>query len=326
MGRPLQALIHAEQGLVLYDYQKRWLADNSRFKIGMMSRQCGKTFTTTLEIVMDCLEAEAMGQRRRWVILSRGERQAREAMEEGIKRHFGAFKMAFESLEYDWNPETKARSRSAPDGSLTPAYDSISAGEAVLSVWPEISPFAVENSFKKLPTVFNSSKYCGLMPDLSVSKLISRIAGLLQKRTAAGVCFGLTTAGAGDTTVTPAALLAVPPVPEHSSLYVVLISGVIFLIPNGDTWPIPGVMVHPVAFWEFQLRMTVCPLVIFSGVAVSAAVGTATGVGGGSTTLGTTGAGAGTGADSTAFTAGTAPPKGIYAPIVYSRLFMVCEL
>ena len=54
--------------LTLYPYQQKWLADKSRFKVGMFARQTGKTFTTTLEIVMECLEAEARGQRTRWVI------------------------------------------------------------------------------------------------------------------------------------------------------------------------------------------------------------------------------------------------------------------
>src|SRR5262249_16246313 len=67
----------------LYDYQQRWLRDRERFKIGMFCRQSGKTFSTTLEIVDSCLEAEANGGRERWVILSRGERQAKEAMDEG---------------------------------------------------------------------------------------------------------------------------------------------------------------------------------------------------------------------------------------------------
>lgn len=49
----------------------------------MFARQTGKTFTTTFEIVMDCLASEAKGERTRWVILSRGERQAKEAMNEG---------------------------------------------------------------------------------------------------------------------------------------------------------------------------------------------------------------------------------------------------
>ena len=84
---------------VLYPYQRRWLEDDSRFKIGMMSRQIGKTFTTTLEIALDMVTAELEGRRVRWVILSRGERQAREAMEEGVKLHLRAMGAAFEGAE-----------------------------------------------------------------------------------------------------------------------------------------------------------------------------------------------------------------------------------
>ena len=84
---------------ILYPYQQRWIDDGSRFKIGMFARQTGKTFTTTLEIVLDCLAAAAVGRTTRWVILSRGERQAREAMEEGIKRHFKAIDKAVEITE-----------------------------------------------------------------------------------------------------------------------------------------------------------------------------------------------------------------------------------
>ncbi len=83
----------------LYDYQKKWMLDKSRFKCGMFARQTGKTFTTTLEVVDDCWEAEAQGKRARWVILSRGERQAKEAMNEGIKLHCKAYNMAFEAIE-----------------------------------------------------------------------------------------------------------------------------------------------------------------------------------------------------------------------------------
>ncbi|MDD2867701.1 terminase family protein [Neomegalonema sp.] len=85
----------------LYPYQRAWLADRSRFKVGMWSRQIGKTFTTTLEAVDDCFEAFTLGARRRWVILSRGERQAKEAMDEGVKLHAKAYQMAFEELEYE---------------------------------------------------------------------------------------------------------------------------------------------------------------------------------------------------------------------------------
>lgn len=91
---------------VLFDYQKRWLQDKSRFKVAMFARQTGKTFTTTLEIVLDCLEVEAKGERTRWVILSRGERQAKEAMNEGVKRHLEAMGIVCEVLEVPFKDDT----------------------------------------------------------------------------------------------------------------------------------------------------------------------------------------------------------------------------
>ena len=96
--------------LQLYPYQKRWVADQARFKIGMFARQTGKTFTTTFEIVDHCMRAVAEGRRERWVILSRGERQATEAMNEGVKRHAEAFGLGFRELDYDWvGAETRTR-------------------------------------------------------------------------------------------------------------------------------------------------------------------------------------------------------------------------
>ena len=55
--------------ITIYPYQLRWIEDKSRFKIGMWARQVGKTFSTTLEIVDDCIRAEAEGRKTRWVIL-----------------------------------------------------------------------------------------------------------------------------------------------------------------------------------------------------------------------------------------------------------------
>lgn len=96
----------ASNNTVLYGYQKKWLNDKSRFKVAMFARQTGKTFTTTLEIVLDCLEAEARGEKVRWVILSRGERQAKEAMNEGVKRHMEAMGMVCEILEVPFKEDT----------------------------------------------------------------------------------------------------------------------------------------------------------------------------------------------------------------------------
>ncbi|HWO99177.1 MAG TPA: terminase family protein [Methylococcus sp.] len=102
--------------ITLYPYQQRWFRDRSRFKIGRFARQTGKTFTTTLEVVDDVLEAEAHGRKSPWVILSRGERQAREAMEEGVFRHLEAYGRAAASYgveELEWYDEDSGLKRKA---------------------------------------------------------------------------------------------------------------------------------------------------------------------------------------------------------------------
>lgn len=96
---------HSAPAVPLYAYQRAWFLDRSRFKIGMFARQTGKTFTTTAEIVDSCYEAEAGKRRERWVILSRGERQAKEAMETGVKPHARAYGLAIEALEWDFKTE-----------------------------------------------------------------------------------------------------------------------------------------------------------------------------------------------------------------------------
>jgi len=101
----------------LHPYQQRWLQDDARFKVGMFARQTGKTFTTTLEIVLDCLKTEAAARRTKWIILSRGERQAREAMGEGVKKHLAAFKIAARESEFDFSPDVRALDVILPGGS-----------------------------------------------------------------------------------------------------------------------------------------------------------------------------------------------------------------
>lgn len=109
--------MNAQPALPLYAYQRRWVNDDARFKIAMFARQCGKTFTSTLELALDCARAEALGQRRRWVILSRGERQAREAMNEGVKLHLAALAAGFQAYDYEWEPGIKALEVELPGGS-----------------------------------------------------------------------------------------------------------------------------------------------------------------------------------------------------------------
>jgi phage FluMu gp28-like protein len=79
---------------VLLPYQKRWLEDRSRFKIGLWARQTGKSFALTLEAVLDA--AERPGST--WVMLSAGERQSRELAEKA-RLHLEALRMAFEAVE-----------------------------------------------------------------------------------------------------------------------------------------------------------------------------------------------------------------------------------
>ena len=84
---------------ILYPYQRRYLADSSRFKAGMWSRQTGKTFTTTLEAVLDVLDAESQGRTSRWTILSVSRDRALDAMDSGVKLHLRAIGAAFEALD-----------------------------------------------------------------------------------------------------------------------------------------------------------------------------------------------------------------------------------
>lgn len=60
---------------ILLPYQRDWVADKARYKIGMWARQTGKSMSTGCEAVRDC-----MARKTTWVCLSAGERQALEWM------------------------------------------------------------------------------------------------------------------------------------------------------------------------------------------------------------------------------------------------------
>lgn len=76
-------------GEILLPYQQRWLDDAARFKIGLWSRQTGKSFATAAEAVYSCVcEPGTM-----WVVLSAGERQALEWMAKA-RQWAQAFKLA----------------------------------------------------------------------------------------------------------------------------------------------------------------------------------------------------------------------------------------
>jgi len=83
----------------LYGYQKRWLEDRSRFKIGMWARQSGKSFATSLEAVLDCYARKV-----KWVFLSRGERQSKELISQA-STHAKAIGIAIEEMESKFRAE-----------------------------------------------------------------------------------------------------------------------------------------------------------------------------------------------------------------------------
>jgi len=91
----------------LFPYQRKWLADKSRFKIAMVARQCGKSkFMAALEVVEDVLYHESRGEKARWIILSRGERQALEMMDEGIKPWCVSYDAACDASDSDFKGDS----------------------------------------------------------------------------------------------------------------------------------------------------------------------------------------------------------------------------
>ena len=82
---------------ILMPYQMKWVEDTARFKIGLWSRQTGKSFATACESVTDCA-AQPKGTSCLWVVLSAGERQALEWMEKA-KKWTAAVKATVDSYE-----------------------------------------------------------------------------------------------------------------------------------------------------------------------------------------------------------------------------------
>lgn len=87
----------------LYPYQRRWIADPSRYKIGLWCRQSGKSFATALEAALDAAETGRM-----WVLLSAGERQSRELMDK-VRMHLQAMQVAASAMREDFFADTSCR-------------------------------------------------------------------------------------------------------------------------------------------------------------------------------------------------------------------------
>ncbi|GBF05856.1 hypothetical protein DAERI_060116 [Deinococcus aerius] len=104
---------------ILMPYQKRWVNDSSRFKIGMWSRQTGKSFASTLEYSI-----MSVRQKDKFIYMSSGERQARE-LRDKAKMHLTALRLAAQDIEErediwqspDSGEEYKLLEISLPNGS-----------------------------------------------------------------------------------------------------------------------------------------------------------------------------------------------------------------
>jgi len=92
-----------EPAIKLYNFQKAWVEDKSRFKIGNICRQSGKSFMVSLEAVNDAVETS-----QNWVMLSAGERQSKELMEKA-KMHTEAMSIAASSVEEDFFEDTQTK-------------------------------------------------------------------------------------------------------------------------------------------------------------------------------------------------------------------------
>ena len=75
----------------LTPFQQDWINDKSRFKIAAKSRRVGFTFGSTLEIALDVID-----HRTKWLIVSRTQDTAKEALEE-IRNHFAAMQLVAEA-------------------------------------------------------------------------------------------------------------------------------------------------------------------------------------------------------------------------------------
>lgn len=81
---------------LLLPYQRKFYQDQSRFKIGLWSRQIGKDFTASMEPVADC----QLNPGTTWMIAAPSERQSIETLQK-CKEHVEGFELAVESEQIE---------------------------------------------------------------------------------------------------------------------------------------------------------------------------------------------------------------------------------
>ena len=77
-----------EPVIPLTEFQREWIDDKSRYKIGVKPRRAGFTFASSLEIPLEMVETPS-----KWFLASRTQDTAKEGCRE-VQRHLRAFKMA----------------------------------------------------------------------------------------------------------------------------------------------------------------------------------------------------------------------------------------
>jgi phage FluMu gp28-like protein len=91
----------------LLPYQKKWVLDKARWKMGLMARQVGKDHAAAFEGMIHCALADAAGQKTDWLIVAPSERQSMESFQKW-KEVGSAMNILFEDQEIkrEGGPET----------------------------------------------------------------------------------------------------------------------------------------------------------------------------------------------------------------------------
>jgi phage FluMu gp28-like protein len=107
---------------ILLPYQRRWVEDKSRFKLGLWSRQSGKDFSASEEIVNDCYTTPKCP----WLIAAPSERQSLETLGK-VKEWTEAYRLAIAD-------QIVTRDGSHPEALLKSAEVIFSNGSRVIAV------------------------------------------------------------------------------------------------------------------------------------------------------------------------------------------------
>lgn len=107
---------------ILLPYQRDWVEDKSRFKLGLWSRQTGKDFSASEEIVNDCFTIPKCP----WLIAAPSERQSLETLAK-VKEWTEAYKLAIDD-------QIVTRESDHPEALLKSAEVIFSNGSRVIAV------------------------------------------------------------------------------------------------------------------------------------------------------------------------------------------------